>query len=77
MTARKHCPECEGTNLFTRNGISARGGYGPDLLPGASSLFTSPKMMAIVCKDCGLIRYFATGETLAKIGADRGWQRLL
>jgi predicted nucleic-acid-binding Zn-ribbon protein len=77
MSTHKHCPECDGTNVFVHGDISVKGGYGPDLLPGTSSLFTSARMKAVVCKDCGLIRFYATQETLAKVNTDRGWQRLL
>lgn len=77
MANKPTCPECNGSNLFSHGGISARGGYGPDLLPGASGVFQSAKMRAVVCKDCGFVRWFATQETLPKIGADTGWQRVM
>lgn len=34
-------------------------------------------MKAVVCKDCGLVRFYASQEALARITSDRGWQRLL
>jgi rubredoxin len=67
------CPECQGDNLYAHGGINARGGYGPDLLPGTSGVFSSAKMQTIVCRDCGLIRFYATRETLARITPDNGW----
>ena len=76
MAIRKHCPECDGTNLFARDGIAAKGGYGPDLLPGTSGLFTSAKMKAVVCRDCGFVRFYAAQDALAKVDTDHGWQRL-
>lgn len=77
MATRKTCPECDGTNLHVHGGIAAKGGYGPDLLPGTSGIFTSAKMKAVVCKDCGLVRFYASQEALARITSDRDWQRLL
>ena len=77
MTAHKNCPECGSANVFVHGDINVRGGHGPDLLPGTSSRFKSAKMKAVVCKDCGLTRFYAAQETLAKINTDRGWQRLL
>ena len=77
MATSKHCPECDGTELYVHGDISTRGGYGPDLLPGTSGLFTTAKMKAVVCKDCGLVRFYAQRDTLAKLTADHGWQRMM
>ncbi len=76
MPNQKSCPECGSHDLLMHGDIPARGGYGPDLLPGAGSVFTSPKMRAVVCKDCGLIHYYATQETLQKIVEKGQWNRL-
>jgi hypothetical protein len=76
MATRKCCPECGGTNLYSQSGISVRGGYGPDLLPGAGSLFVSARVEAIVCTDCGLIRYFASRDALRKIAGNDKWKRV-
>ncbi len=70
------CPECKGANLYAQSGISARGGQGPDLLPGASSTFTSAKMRSVVCRDCGLVRFYASDEALARITPANGWRKL-
>jgi len=76
MATRTNCPDCSSTNLYVHCDVSAKGGYGPDLLPGTSGVFVSAKMKAIVCKDCGLIRFYASQDALTKVNADRGWQRL-
>jgi len=70
------CPECRGDNLYTHGGISARGGYGPDLLPGASGIFASAKMRSVVCRDCGLVRFYAGNEALARITPENGWRKI-
>lgn len=77
MATTKSCPECGSGNLYSYNDISARGGYGPDLLPGAGGVFTSPKMNAVVCKDCGLIRYYASQDTLKKLMEKGKWNRVM
>lgn len=77
MEAKKNCPECSGTNLYSQSDISVRGGYGPDLLPGAGSLFVSAKVKAVVCADCGLIRYYASPDALRKMAGSEKWKRLL
>ncbi len=76
MTSRKTCPDCESTNLYVQGDIAAKGGYGPDLLPGTSGIFVYAKMKTVVCKDCGFIRLYASEDALAKVTSDRGWQRL-
>ena len=77
MASHKTCPECGSSELLTHSDISTRGGYGPDLLPGSGGVFTSPKMRAVVCRGCGLIRYYASQETLKKIVQKGEWNRLL
>ena len=77
MKAQKNCPECDGVNLYSQTDISVRGGYGPDLLPGAGAFFSSAKATAIVCADCGFIRYFASQDARRKISGSDKWKRVL
>ncbi len=56
--------------------MDVRGGYGPDLLPKTSGVFVGAKMRAVVCKDCGLIRYYASTDALKKITKENDWTRL-
>ncbi len=76
MARRKTCPECESANQFLRVNIDAVGLYGPDLLPGTSGFFRTPKMHAVVCKDCGFIRYFADEKALERVTAENDWEKL-
>lgn len=76
MTTSKKCPECAGGNLFERGGVGTRGAYGPDLIPGTSGVFGAARMKVVVCMDCGLARFYAAPETLAKIDTDKGWNRV-
>jgi len=73
--AQSTCPECHGDNLYAHGGVNARGGYGPDLLPGASGVFASAKMRSVVCRDCGLVRFYAGNEALARITPENGWRK--
>jgi hypothetical protein len=75
MTPTPTCPECGGQHLMTRGGITATGGYGPDLLPGTSRMLSWPTLRAVVCKDCGLLRYYVQPETLARVTEANGWRR--
>lgn len=78
MERQTTCPECGGDNVFAHNEIGARGGYGPDLLPGLSGIFSiyGAKMRVVLCKDCGLMQFYASNEALAKVGTETGWVRL-
>jgi hypothetical protein len=73
----KTCPSCEGTNIYvTRNEVSARGGYGPDLLPGLGYLLGSARMHVLVCEDCGSTLFFATEDARKKLARSRNWRRV-
>ena len=76
MHEEKSCPECGSNDLYSHGGIDVRGGYGPDLLPGTSGVFVGAKMRAVVCKNCGLVRYYASTEALSKITRQNGWNKL-
>ena len=76
MGTRKECPECGSTDLLQRGGISFMGGYGPNLLPGTGKWISGPRVSAVACKGCGLLRYYAEPETLAGITTGRGWRAL-
>jgi predicted nucleic-acid-binding Zn-ribbon protein len=71
----KECPECGSGELYVHGGILARGGYGPDLLPGTSKLLSPAQLKCVVCKSCGLVRYYAGQEALARVGTQTGWHR--
>ena len=73
MGSIKACPDCGSSKLMTRGNISGRGGYGPDLLPGTGGVFTPPKLRAVVCKDCGFLRFYVGKDTLKQVSPDNGW----
>lgn len=70
------CPDCGSTELYSHDGIAARGPHGPDLLPGLSGMLVSAKMRSVVCKTCGLIRFYASAEALKRVNKDNGWSPL-
>ena len=69
------CPECGHGNLYLSEGVSAGGGYAFNYLPGLGGLFASPKLTVVVCKDCGLTRFFASPEALAKLSKSDKWRK--
>lgn len=75
MPRHKPCPECASTELLVHEDVAARGAYGPDLLPGGSKWYGVPRMTAVVCRGCGYIRNFASGDTRDRLSTDRRWRR--
>jgi len=71
------CPNCSSKNLYrSRKPVSAGGGYAPNYLPGLGSLLMSGRFQVIVCRDCGLTRFFAQREATAKLADSGRWQRI-
>jgi predicted nucleic-acid-binding Zn-ribbon protein len=69
------CPECGGRNLYETN-VSAGGGYSPNYLPGLGGLWGSAKFRVILCRDCGLTRWFAPEDARRKVGESKKWTRV-
>jgi predicted nucleic-acid-binding Zn-ribbon protein len=68
------CPNCHGTTLYASREISAGGGHAPNYLPGlGSSFLTSARFTLVVCRDCGLTRFFASPQATAKLKESRKW----
>jgi hypothetical protein len=77
MTAVSPCSNCGGRNLFrTRKPLSAGGGHAPNYLPGLGRFFRTGKFSLVVCRDCGLTRWFAWSEALQKLGESDKWEHV-
>jgi predicted nucleic-acid-binding Zn-ribbon protein len=70
------CPNCGGRNLFRSQPVSSGGGYAPDYLPKLGSFWVAGKFNLIVCKDCGLTRFFADPKATEKLSESRKWERV-
>ncbi len=72
----KPCPECGSDNVYRyKKTVDAEGAYGPNLLPKlAPGIFTTAKLLPVVCVECGYIRLFAAKETRHNIEASKHWQ---
>jgi DNA-directed RNA polymerase subunit RPC12/RpoP len=71
------CPNCSGSNLYrTRKPVSSGGGHAPNYLPGLGRLLLSGRFDLVVCRDCGLTRFFATRESTEKLGDASRWERV-
>lgn len=76
MDAVAACTSCGGGNLFRSQEISAGGGYAPNYLPGLGGFFGAEKFTVVVCRDCGLTRFFARPQATAKLQEAKKWQRV-
>ena len=70
------CPECGQGNLYSSREVSAGGGYAPNYLPGLGGFLSSAKFTLVVCKDCGLSRFFASSAARGKLAESNTWQKL-
>jgi len=70
------CPNCGGGNLFQGPETSAGGGYAPNYLSGLGSFLAAARFVLVVCRDCGLTRFFASAKARAKLASAKKWKRL-
>jgi predicted nucleic-acid-binding Zn-ribbon protein len=71
------CPNCGGGNLYRSKPVSAGGGHAPNYLPGLGRLFMSERFHLVLCKDCGLTRFFARREATEKVAESEKWERVV
>jgi predicted nucleic-acid-binding Zn-ribbon protein len=72
------CPNCESVDQYqSQKDISAGGGgHAPNYLPGLGKWYAAAKFTVVVCKRCGLTRWFASEEARQKLGESEGWERI-
>ena len=75
MPKSSNCPECGQGNLYSSRPVSAGGGYAPNYLPDLGTLFASAKLTVVVCRDCGLTRFFASKPALEKLRESGKWRK--
>jgi DNA-directed RNA polymerase subunit RPC12/RpoP len=69
------CPDCGSRTLYRGPATSSGGGHAPDYLPGlGTSWFRSARLVLVVCRDCGLTRFYAQPEARRKLGASGKWK---
>jgi predicted nucleic-acid-binding Zn-ribbon protein len=69
------CPNCESDELYQSKEVSAGGGHAPNYLPGLGKWYATAKFTLVVCKRCGLTRFFASSAAREKLDEARGWTR--
>ena len=68
------CPGCGGRTLYSGPPTSAGGGHAPNYLPGLGHFIFSAKFVLVVCRDCGLTRFFAQPEARAELKESSKWR---
>jgi predicted nucleic-acid-binding Zn-ribbon protein len=68
------CPECGGTSLYSGPPTSAGGGHAPNYLPGLGRFFSPAKFVLVVCRDCGLARFYVQPDARAKLTESSKWR---
>ena len=58
------------------NTVKSAGPYGPVLLPGLGGFLNFAQFKVVVCGDCGLTRFYAEPDALAKLPGAKKWSRL-
>jgi transcriptional regulator with XRE-family HTH domain len=71
------CPECRSDEVYEYEELIDTTTIGGELLPKlATGRFSSAKMRAVVCGDCGFLRYFVDDKNLEKMKASKHWNRV-
>jgi hypothetical protein len=60
--------------LYSGPPTSAGGGHAPNYLPGLGRFFSSAKFVLVVCRDCGLTRFYAQPDARAELAESSKWK---
>ena len=55
--------------------VSAGGGHAPNYLTGLGSWWRPETFRLVICRDCGLTRFFASKEAREKLADSKKWKR--
>ena len=70
------CPNCGGSSQYRGPEAGSGGGHAPNYLPGLGSFWRSARFSLVVCRDCGLTRFFASPEARQKLKESSRWKPL-
>jgi predicted nucleic-acid-binding Zn-ribbon protein len=76
MDKTSPCPNCDSRELYRSEEVSAGGGHAPNYLPGLGGFWLAERFNLVVCKECGLTRFFARPEARVKVAESKKWKRL-
>jgi predicted nucleic-acid-binding Zn-ribbon protein len=72
------CPNCESHDQYRSKEVAAGSGHAPNYLPGLGRWYATAKFNVVVCRSCGLTRFFASEEARANLAdaAEGTWTRI-
>jgi len=70
----KQCPECGSRGIYTTQ-VAARGGYGPDLLPGVHPWYRTGKLDVYVCGKCGYYQLFVPDKDIPGVKSSKKFKK--
>lgn len=79
MTATRStaCPNCESRDQYQSvKEVGAGGGHAPNYLPDLGRWYKAARFTVVVCKACGLTRFFASEEARSKLSDSDTWTRV-
>lgn len=77
MKSAVPCPNCQSRNVYrTTKPVASGGGHAPNFLPGVGSWFRAGRFDIVVCRDCGLTRFFVQQEDRDDLDDSNKWERL-
>jgi predicted nucleic-acid-binding Zn-ribbon protein len=69
------CPGCGSRTLYRGPATGAGSGHAPDYLAGLGKHWFQPaEFVVVVCRDCGLTRFYAEPEARKKLGEAKKWK---
>ena len=71
------CPNCNSKNLYKSKETSSGGGHAPNYLPGLGKGFKSARIEVVLCRDCGMARFFAAPEAKRRVSESKKWTRVV
>ena len=76
MTKISACPNCGSRDQYRTVKVSSGGGHAPNYLPGLGTWWSAAYLSIVLCRDCGLARFFASDEARGKVADSKKWERL-
>ena len=70
------CSNCGGQTLYRGPETNSGGMHAPEFLAGLGGFLRIAKFTLVVCRDCGLTRFFASAEARSKLKESSKWKPL-
>ena len=74
MESLTPCPNCGGNTLYEGPATGSGGGEAPAYLAGLGRWFHTAQFVLVVCRDCGLTRFFAEKAARDRLKDSRKWK---